>query len=319
MKQICASWLQVSPIRYTLRVNEETPISLTVFIDKASAQALFASKNINLQDILVMRLENGRDHFIPCTAKYQPRVFGVSIDHLLTRKGFEHNLIDFGDSHGQSGCPDGVPQEIHRIVSALRTFGPLQISFNEMVDYSLFGAIRTALENNAPQDLTLIKGVTAFSLYSALLYLLDALTEPLIPTKHKEACLHHCSNPQQLWLEVAKFDPVRIALIEYLTTYLREFVSQRREDRDQISSWADVFFHDTSAPITQRQLCLLSLIDYSKDVALFHSSASTNSLPNRLQSLGNQRLQVRLPPPVPPHRGTMANSQSITRSGSNMF
>ncbi|CAJ0962985.1 unnamed protein product, partial [Mesorhabditis belari] len=314
-ERICARWLQVTPIKYALRIDEEIQISLTVVIDKGSAWELSKNKMESLQDILVMRLEKGRDHFLICTAKYTPKVFGVSLQHLLHRNQTEQNLIDFGETaQVLDDCPDGVPKEIHRLVSALRKIGHTKLNFTEMVDNSLFGAIRTALENNVPQDLTSIRGVTAFSLYSTLLRLLDSLTESLIPQKSKEACLHHCTNAVLLWTEVAKFDPIRVAMIEYLTTYLRELVSLRQEAREQLWSWADVFFRDTSPPITPRQQCLYSLVDYARDVAVFHSSASFNTLPNKPS---NERLQVRLPPPVPPHRGT--SSQTIPRAGSNMF
>ncbi|KAK6051768.1 endonuclease/exonuclease/phosphatase family protein, partial [Cooperia oncophora] len=71
-----------------------TEISLTVVIDKEIAWELTGTK---LQDILVMNLEHGRDYFIPVMAQYYPRVFGVSLEHLLTKKKdtVVGNLIDF--------------------------------------------------------------------------------------------------------------------------------------------------------------------------------------------------------------------------------
>ena len=88
-----ARWLQVTPPHYMIPVGQLTQISLTVSIDENIARTLV---DTNLQDILVMSLENGRDHFIPVTAKYNSNVFGPSLDRLLKNKVQRSvNLIDF--------------------------------------------------------------------------------------------------------------------------------------------------------------------------------------------------------------------------------
>lgn len=72
--------------------DESVQISLTVTIDQDIVGSLEESR---LQDILVMNLENGRDHFIPVTAKYCPKCFGVTLERLLQNKAKKTDLIDF--------------------------------------------------------------------------------------------------------------------------------------------------------------------------------------------------------------------------------
>ncbi|KIH43326.1 hypothetical protein ANCDUO_26671, partial [Ancylostoma duodenale] len=90
---ICAKWLQITPPHYVIPIGQSTQISITVVIDKEISWEL---KDTKLQDILVMNLEHGRDYFVPVTAQYYPRCFGVSLEHLMKRKREpEKNLIDF--------------------------------------------------------------------------------------------------------------------------------------------------------------------------------------------------------------------------------
>ncbi|CAJ0578325.1 unnamed protein product, partial [Mesorhabditis spiculigera] len=308
---ISAAWLQVTPLNYTLNPGEEMQISLTAAIENKESWSAFSKNQDKLQDILVLRLEGGRDHFITASAIYKPKVFGVTLEHILKRSPSHAMLIDFGEtSNIDATCPPGVPREIHRLVTALRTLGHDRLNITEtLVDNDKFSIVRKALENDAPNDLTLINRMSPTAFYGVLLRLIGSFKDPLIPDHHRAACYKHCTSPPLLWGEIAKLDTNRQALIEYLTNYLRELVSTSGEARKHLWAWSDVFFHDNSSPRLERDKCLTSMVDYARDVSCFHTSASFSSIPRP-----DPRLRVQLPPPIPPHRSsTMPNAKFLTR------
>ncbi|EPB76149.1 hypothetical protein ANCCEY_04745, partial [Ancylostoma ceylanicum] len=164
------------PVRacFALTVRSIDQISITVVIDKEISWEL---KDTKLQDILVMNLEHGRDYFVPVTAQYYPRCFGVSLEHLMKRKlEPEKNLIDFGDGleEDEEICPPNIPREVYRLICALQRLGTQKLDLNDIVDNSTFITVRNALENDFPKDLTQLQ-VPALALYSALLRLFDTL------------------------------------------------------------------------------------------------------------------------------------------------
>ncbi|KAK5969127.1 hypothetical protein GCK32_006918 [Trichostrongylus colubriformis] len=277
---ISAKWLQITPPHYVIPVGQSTQITLTVMIDKETAWELRETK---LQDILVMNLEHGRDYFIPVVAQYYPRVFGVSLEHLLTRKKetVVGNLIDFDDAPTDTDefCPPNIPREacfphfhsvvafldifililssytwdkVYRLVCALQLLAP-KLDLNDVANNSTFIIVRNALEHDCPRDLTQLD-VPPVALYSALMRLFDTLkvdrpvhqivTDPLIPfSQHRE--IRVASNdPTALWRIVSSLPPANAAILEYILDYLRELIAQiPAAATDQLVAWADVLFH----------------------------------------------------------------------------
>uniref|UniRef100_A0A1I7XF41 IPPc domain-containing protein n=1 Tax=Heterorhabditis bacteriophora TaxID=37862 RepID=A0A1I7XF41_HETBA len=274
---VCAKWLQVTPPYYTIPIGQSTQISLTVVIDKEIAWELTDTK---LQDILVMNLENGRDYFIPVTAEYYPRCYGVTLEQLLNNKRKkEENLIDFGDVDEciPDLCPIQVPREVYRLISALRILGAEKLDFNDVVDNSAFIRIRNALEQDYPKDLTQLN-VSPLSVYSSLLRLIDTMKYPLFPHNRHREMRDACNDPSLLWAIILSLPPANTALIEYLIDYIRELIAQKPSARDQLLSWADVMFRDRPdpmVPLARTTLCdprisvLQSLYAYGKDVVMF--------------------------------------------------
>ncbi|KAK6730700.1 hypothetical protein RB195_007268 [Necator americanus] len=272
---ICAKWLQITPPHYVIPVGQSTQISLTVVIDKEISWEL---KDTKMQDILVMNLEHGRDYFIPVTAQYYPRCFGVSLEHLMKRKRDpEKNLIDFGDGleDEEEYCPPNIPREVFRLVSALQRLGNDKLDLNDIVDNSTFISVRNALENDFPKDLTRLH-VSALALYSALLRLFDTLKEPLIPFSVQREVRVASSDATALWKIISSLPSINASILEYLIDYLRELLSQVPEATDQLVAWADVLFRGgallTTVPhLEPRVVALRSLCAYRKDVAIFAS------------------------------------------------
>jgi len=82
-KTVCKPWLTVSPA-YGMLIPGEKPMSLncTITIDKVTAQLLNSGREL-LDDILILRLENGRDYYITVNASYARSCFGMSVEELV--------------------------------------------------------------------------------------------------------------------------------------------------------------------------------------------------------------------------------------------
>ena len=81
-QQNCKPWLSVNPAYGMLLPGEKAEITLEVFVDEDSARALGCGED-TLEDILVMRLENGRDFFITVTGTYLRSCYGSSLNFLV--------------------------------------------------------------------------------------------------------------------------------------------------------------------------------------------------------------------------------------------
>ena len=80
--ELCKPWLSVAPTYGMLIPGEKTEIELTITIDNSTAHKLNTSREV-LEDILILRLENGRDYYISVTGKYARSCFGMSVDELV--------------------------------------------------------------------------------------------------------------------------------------------------------------------------------------------------------------------------------------------
>lgn len=72
-----------APLCYTLNPGETCSASLALRVDDINHVRRLNEGLPGLQDILVLRVINGRDHFLPIHAKWLPSSFGSSIDRLV--------------------------------------------------------------------------------------------------------------------------------------------------------------------------------------------------------------------------------------------
>lgn len=109
----CKRWLSVSPQSGIIAPNTSQEIDVTLHVTKECAQDLTCGKD-SLDDILILRLENGRDYFVTVSADYLKSSFGASIDWLLKVptpvRFMEPTLIENNE-------PLRIPKELWRIIN----------------------------------------------------------------------------------------------------------------------------------------------------------------------------------------------------------
>ena len=81
-RRYCKPWLQISPSLGMLLPGETVEIFFSVSIGTATASALNCGKD-SLDDIVVLRVENGRDFYLSASATYARSCFGMSLEQLV--------------------------------------------------------------------------------------------------------------------------------------------------------------------------------------------------------------------------------------------
>ena len=155
-QQSCKPWLNVEPAFGMLLPGEKVDITLNIFVDEESARSLGCGED-TLEDILVMRLENGRDFFITVTGTYLRSCYGSSLNFLvrttepvrsvpitatdfaLSATAMAANAAAPSSAGGASGSGVGssvdskgpstlsIPKELWRIVDVLFRSGAIQV------------------------------------------------------------------------------------------------------------------------------------------------------------------------------------------------
>jgi phosphatidylinositol-bisphosphatase len=80
-EKVCKPWLTIEPPYGIVPPNESITISFTVDVTSVAAAALNSGQD-NLEDIIIVRLEHGRDYFVTVTGDYKKSCFGNSLEFL---------------------------------------------------------------------------------------------------------------------------------------------------------------------------------------------------------------------------------------------
>jgi phosphatidylinositol-bisphosphatase len=103
--------------------EKEATLNFTINVNNEIASALNSGREV-LEDIIILRLENGRDYYITVKAKYGRSCFGMSVDELVLYNDPIRNVpLDpikrvekYGTDQTAVLC---IPKELWRIVDAI--------------------------------------------------------------------------------------------------------------------------------------------------------------------------------------------------------
>jgi phosphatidylinositol-bisphosphatase len=88
---VCKKWLSVEPAFGIIPPKESAEITLTVQVTSPSSQEIMSGQD-SLDDILILRLENGRDYFITIQGSYVKSIFGASTQYLVNVRFDQSNM-----------------------------------------------------------------------------------------------------------------------------------------------------------------------------------------------------------------------------------
>ena len=139
---------------YTLPPGDTLTITFTLRVSDITQVRLLNSKKARLEDVLVLRVYNGRDHFLPVHGKWLHSSFGHSLDKLIRIpeggvRRLQHQRPDGSQAHsGKSNRADedgesddgavkwSAPKELFRLTEAIETLAERAVAERGM---RLFG------------------------------------------------------------------------------------------------------------------------------------------------------------------------------------
>lgn len=226
------NWLTITPKSSYIAMGEDVQISLQVSVGDEEARIISKPgiSKAQLNCILIIRLDQGRDYFVVVEAEYQKSCFGCSFVHLKNLgsrvpKNEEDLLIVSPSTNDPLYTGDSrVPIQIFWLCSAMRVLGLELISFDELFSESFFHQIRDILDDARPKDL-FKKGDKKWicMLYSTFLMLLDSFKEPIIP---KNTNLKRCIDDSSCLLTVSSFPAENLKVMDYLLDFFVDLTVQ---------------------------------------------------------------------------------------------
>lgn len=213
-------------------------IDLTVTIDKETAKLLNSGREV-LEDILILRLENGRDYYLSVRASFARSCFGMSLEELVLHSQPIRNVpIDpierSKQTESTSSSPNPalcVPKELWRVVDAIFEKGlgepHLFVQPGNPVEMA---SIRECLDTGSPFG--------PFSIHSyaeAMTSFLSSLSSPVIPSPLFPTAEIDSQNIQmsarRLLEELA---PIHYNVFVYVISFFREILQNR--ERNQMTA-----------------------------------------------------------------------------------
>ena len=113
-------------LEYTLQPGDAANVELSVHISDIALIRRLNDGEENLEDVLVLRIHNGRDYFLSLRGNWLQSVFGRSIEKLVRIpeggvRRLQHQRPD-GSSHGESdNVKWSAPRELFRLTEAIES------------------------------------------------------------------------------------------------------------------------------------------------------------------------------------------------------
>jgi len=226
---LCKSWITVSPT-YGMLIPGEQPatINVTVTIDNRTAQLLNGGREV-VDDILILRLENGRDYYITIKGTYARSCFGMNLDDMVLYKD-PIRTIPLDPIERAKRFPNEadispnsalcIPKELWRVVDAIFEKG-LQTPelFATPGVPAEVTQIREALDTGSP----FASPYALHSYVECFTKLLKSLYTPVIPPSLFPMVEINAENIQSMsrkFLEL--LTPVHYNVLVYVMSFFRE-------------------------------------------------------------------------------------------------
>uniref|UniRef100_A0A672Z284 phosphoinositide 5-phosphatase n=1 Tax=Sphaeramia orbicularis TaxID=375764 RepID=A0A672Z284_9TELE len=264
----CKPWLTANPPKGFIAQGGSVDIDLEVFVNRTTAPDLNSGKQ-EIEDILVLHLERGKDYFISVTGNYLPSCYGSSIHslcqlrepvqdmpqevlrELVSTAGCTLSLSCFSKATKylpfrclHSFCsrqqPLDIPKELWMMVDHLfRNAIKQEDIFQQPGLRSEFAEIRDCLDTGIPDSLP----GSNHSVAEALLLFLDALPEPVVPYSLYQQCLECCSNASQCEKVsvISMLPQCHQNVFNYLAAFLRELLKNSAHNRLDVNILVTIF------------------------------------------------------------------------------
>uniref|UniRef100_A0A3P8S850 phosphoinositide 5-phosphatase n=1 Tax=Amphiprion percula TaxID=161767 RepID=A0A3P8S850_AMPPE len=243
----CKPWLTANPFKGFIAQGGSVDIELEVFVNRSTAPGLNSGVQ-QIEDILVLHLERGKDYFISVTGNYLPSCYGTSLHSLCQlREPIQdmpqetlRELAEMSSTEDAANTekPLDIPKELWMMVDHLfRNAIKQEDIFQQPGLRSEFAEIRDCLDTGMPDSLP----GSNHSVAEALLLFLDALPEPVVPYSFYQQCLECCSNASQCEKVISMLPQCHKNVFNYLAAFLRELLKNSVSNRLDVGILATIF------------------------------------------------------------------------------
>ncbi|XP_010793206.1 type II inositol 1,4,5-trisphosphate 5-phosphatase isoform X2 [Notothenia coriiceps] len=243
----CKAWLTANPSKGFIANGGTVEIDFEVFVNRSTAPELNSGQE-QIEDILVLHLERGKDYFISISGNYLPSCYGSSIHSLCQLKEPiqdmpQETLREMAEKSGDENAentekPLDIPKELWMMVDHLfRSALKQEDIFQQPGLRSEFAVIRDCLDTGIPDSLP----GSNHSVAEALLLFLDALPQPVIPFYFYQQCLESCSNASQCEKIISMLPQCHKNVFNYLAAFLRELLKNSATNRLDVNILATIF------------------------------------------------------------------------------
>uniref|UniRef100_A0A8D0AIV0 phosphoinositide 5-phosphatase n=2 Tax=Sander lucioperca TaxID=283035 RepID=A0A8D0AIV0_SANLU len=238
----CKPWLTANPPKGFIAQGGSVDIELEVFVNRSTAPELNSGKE-QIEDILVLHLERGKDYFISVIGNYLPSCYGSSIHSLCQLREpiqdmSQETLREVVSAPINTEKPLDIPKELWMMVDHLfRNALKQEDIFQQPGLRSEFAEIRDCLDTGIPDSLP----GSNHSVAEALLLFLDALPEPVVPYSFYQQCLEICSNASQCEKVISMLPQCHKNVFNYLAAFLRELLKNSASNRLDVNILATIF------------------------------------------------------------------------------
>lgn len=229
--KLCQPWMKISPAYGMLIPGEkEETINFTITVDNEMAHALNTGREV-LEDIIILRLENGRDYYITVTGSYARSCFGMAVDELVMYSDPIRVVpLDpikciekYGNNQTAKFC---VPKELFRLVDAIYQQGLDTAELFSIAGHAEeMDLIRECLDTGAP-----FGNCRIHSYADVLISFLANLSNTIIPPKLFPTLE---IDEQNLQFYTRKFldelPPIHYNVFVYITSFFRECLIRQKE------------------------------------------------------------------------------------------
>lgn len=203
----------------------------TITIDSHTAQLLHSGREV-LDDILILRLENGRDYYITVKASFARSCFGMSVDELVMYSEPIRNIPIDPVERAKKIDPNAasalcVPKELWRVIDAMSEKG-IQAPhlFVERGVPEEMKQIRESLDTGAPFGRFRIH-----SYAEVFVAFVMSLSSPIIPSRLFPAAEIDSQTIQSSARRLLEeLPPIHYNIFVYIISFFREILVYREQN-----------------------------------------------------------------------------------------
>ncbi|PJF18279.1 hypothetical protein PSACC_01957 [Paramicrosporidium saccamoebae] len=166
-------------------LGSSAEIQVYLSIDKDAASQMNAGQAAP-EDVLILHVDSGRDHFISIEGQFRKTPFCLSLDELFNND----YIVRLANVQGEEFFFRGIPKPVTRLVEFLVQHGKTVPNlFLESGQAEMLRAIQDAIDADEPLSGELCTDIGLYSVAETLLRFLDTLRQPVIPFGFFARCM----------------------------------------------------------------------------------------------------------------------------------